>query len=115
MRDRLVIVFLISILSFFVSCQQTEESLPEGLISKDNFIEMLVDIQLFEAINHVKREKGQVEFNLDQAYEWLFEKYNTSRENFQTSFDYYARDTKGFEEMYDEVIIRISQREAEGI
>ena len=46
-------------------------------------------------------------------YTSLLEKYHVSRKRFEQSFDYYATDLNEFDEIYAEVITRLSKLKAE--
>ena len=95
------------------ACGNKDDSV-EGVIERDKFIEVLTDIQISESMNQFIRNK-ETEFNLDFSYQWIYEKYGITEEKFRTSIEYYTGDPKTFEAIYDEVIIRISEKKIEYI
>ena len=111
-RKNSLFVFLLFSALIITSCNQNVEVIPENIIQREEFIDILVDIQIFESMNKVKHERNQDDFKISEAYNWLFEKHGIDQKIFKSSFDYYANDPKRFEEIYDEVIIRLSEREA---
>ena len=104
---------LISILLLLVilSCGDSEQE-AEGIIEKEKMIELLTDVQLLEATAVFVKNK-QATFELDEAYVWIFDEYGVTEEQFKKSVEYYAYDAKVYEEMYDQVIINISEKQAE--
>ena len=55
----------------------------------------------------------QAAFNIDESYAWIFDKYGITEEEFKKSVDYYASDSKTYEEMYDQVIVNLTEKQAE--
>ena len=103
------LVLLLCILP--ISCGN-EDELPEGIIEKEKFIEILSDVQIFESMNQYIRNK-ETDFDIDHTYQWMFEHYNVTEEEFKSSLDYYSQDPLVFEVIYDEVIVRISEKQVE--
>lgn len=97
---------------FFSACN-TEVKPPENLIDRDKFIEILADMQILESMDKIRTDRREEGFEIDKAIYWLFHEEGIDQEEFQASFEYYAKDPKVFEEIYDEVIIYLSEREAE--
>ena len=63
-------------------------------------------------MNQFIRNK-ETDFDIDHTYQWMFEQYNVTEEDFKISLDYYSQDPSVFEVMYDEVIVRISEKQVE--
>lgn len=107
------VVFILSMIigAFIFGCTM-EVSPPENLIERDKFIVILADIQIFESMDKIRTDRQEEGFEIDKATAWLFHEEGIDQESFQISFEYYAKDPKVFEKIYDEVIINISEREA---
>lgn len=86
----------------------------EGVIERDKFVEVLIDVQISESMNQFIRNK-ESDYNLDFSYQWIYEKHGINEEIFRTSIEYYTEDPETFEAIYDEVIIRISEKKIEYI
>ncbi len=93
------------------SCNNNKE-VPEGVLEREKFIEILSDVQIFESMNQFIRNK-ETNFDIDYTYRWMFEHYKVTREDFENSINYYSKDPGEFESIYDEVIIRVSEKQIE--
>ena len=111
-ESRFVIVML-SFLLLTSSCADDSKMKPEDAIPKVEFIEILADIQIFESMYKVRSDRKREGFKVEEAYQWLFDQHQIDQHVFKESFDYYAKDPMVFEEIYDKVIIRISEKEVE--
>lgn len=111
---------IISILSFMVvfGCTQKVETVvipPENLIPKDQMVDIVVDLLLYDAILVKKQRKNEKDQDYTKYYlhNSIMEKYNITRESFETSFDYYAHNLKVMDEIYAEAITKLSKMQAE--
>lgn len=103
-------VLLISLM--LASCSSGNKQ-PEGeIIERDAFVNLLVDIQLIESMNQTM-VATDMEFDLEMAYAWVFREHGVTEEVFQNSINFYSQSAETYEEIYDEVIIKISEREVE--
>lgn len=93
------------------SCGTDNDSI-EGVIEKEKFIELLTDVQIMEAMNQFIKNK-ETDYNLDFSYQWIYEKYGITEDEFRSSVLYYTQDPETYEEIYDEVIIKISDKKIE--
>ena len=104
-------LFFFIVLLFIFSCEGSSD-LPQNVIERQEFVEILADVQIFESTDQFVRNK-KTDFNLDHSYDWLFDEHNITIEDFTTSLDYYSRDPKVFEELYDDVITVITEKQIE--
>ncbi len=106
-------VFLSLIISVFMlsSCSE-EKKMPENIIKRGEFIEILTDIQIFKSTDQFVRNKD-TGFDLDASYDFIFEEHGITVDDFSRSLDFYASDPVEFEKIYDEVIIRITEKQVE--
>ena len=113
MKKSLLILF-IAIFSL-LACDQPLVEKPENLIRKKLMIEMLVDIHLAEATFIIRRGEDENVRSSSSAefYYSILEKYEVADSVFEQSFVFYASDTKEFEQIYTEVMNRLSQIEQE--
>ena len=108
-----LIMLALGISIFAASCADDADMKPEDAIPKAEFIEILADIQIFESMYKVRSDRKREGFKIEEAYQWLFDKHQIDQHVFKESFDYYSKDPMVFEAIYDEVIIRISEKEVE--
>lgn len=80
------------VLIALASCGGTEgEVIPDGVISKDKFIPLLVDLQVLES--HFQRQFSRIDLYrdaLDSSSLFIFEDHATTKKDFVTSLNFYA-------------------------
>ncbi len=103
---RTVIVALIIIV--LTSCTNTEVS-----ISKEKFTDILIDLHLADAILDVKSFDFREDDGHWDYYTSIFEKHNTDKNAFRTSLEYYISRPELFDDIYDDVIIRLEKLKEE--
>lgn len=87
---------------------------PAGLIPKDSMTSILVDIHLAEAIMHYKEKNGEKASDYKyELYKSIFDKYSTSENDFENSFNYYQSDVEEMDAIYQEVLNRLSKLQSE--
>lgn len=102
---------------FLFSCSEDKEQrLPAGpdILSKDTMEALFVDIHLAEVYLYQRQRKGMenVEYTKD-VYRLLFKKYGLSYTSLQNNLRYYAEDPKTLQQIYDNVVNRLTRIEAE--
>jgi len=107
--------FLIAIIAVIGSCENLPSKAGANIIQRDTMIEIMTDVQIFESTKQILKGKENGDFEIYKAYKWVFEQYGVTERSFKESIDYYSSDPREFELMYDEVIIRISEKQAEMI
>lgn len=79
--------FLIVLL---LSACQTNNPLPEGIMSEDRFVELLTDIEIMETTFLQKVQRvDNVQLQIAGAYSDLFIQYNISAKTFEDSYNYW--------------------------
>jgi len=109
--DGHLLMFTLLVLLLPISCVKDKE-LPEGVIEREKFVEILSDVQIFESMDQFIRNKN-TDFNIDYSYQWMFEHYHVSKKEFENSLDYYTKKPEIFEAIYDDVIVRVSEKKVE--
>lgn len=87
---------------------------PENLISRDKMVQVLMDIHLIEAsikLNN-KRKLNKEEYTF-YYYQYLFEKYNITKEDFDNSLTYYQQNIERFDTIYIDVISELNRLQGE--
>ena len=101
------------VLSFSLSCGNSQSVDASEIVPREEMIEILTDIQIFESVNQIRKDRSKEGFELYRAYKWVFEQHDITEEIFRRSLEHYAEDPIDFEAIYDEVMIRISEKQAE--
>ena len=103
------IFLVISLLIFTLTA--CEKSRPgKDLIPPEIFVPVLVDLHLVYSIQSsqefrtISREVDSID-----TYNYVFEKYNIDRVLFDSTVSWYSRHPERFTEIYDEVVMQLSQ------
>jgi len=92
----LAIISFLFVLTTFLSCSEynpQHKEIPENLIEKSEFTNIMFDIRLAEIIirQDVTKNGGNFTDSItDYYYSFVFNKYGINQELFQTNLDYYT-------------------------
>jgi len=109
--------FLILVLvTVCMSCSDEEgaQRMPDGILTKQEMVELLVDIQLIEGgiiIRKLDEKKFGEEINA--YYQKAFKKHGLTKETFEYNMRYYTDNPEILDAVYEEVINEISRQQAE--
>lgn len=104
--------FYILIVITIISCSAKEE-LPKGIFTETKMVDLMVDIELaqakvkFESASEGKRPEYAKE------YEMVYKKHQLTKETFLENVEYYCSEPIKMRQVYDEVIIKLSEEQAE--
>ncbi|MHC1708284.1 MAG: DUF4296 domain-containing protein [Bacteroidales bacterium] len=102
------IVFGFIMLCIFFSCS-SEPKIPEGVLEKEKMIEVMVDFQITEAsVLYQQNHQKDIKFYTNYYYENVLKKHGISRDDFRKSIDYYKSYPEELDNMYGEVLSRLS-------
>lgn len=105
---RIIVVILISALLW--SCNSNEK--PEGILSKEEMVPILIDVYVSEgrlSAMNVKRDSALKVF--EAVENLIFEKYNTNDSIYRASMVYYYDRPKEMELIYEVVMDSLGLRE----
>lgn len=86
------------------------------ILEKDKMVDVMVDVHLAEAVLRNKKISGE---ELDKVtsdyYSKIFSRHDVTQQQFDSSIVYYEDHIEDFNEIYEEVIVRLNkkQRKAE--
>ena len=95
MRNKVLYVLLLILLS---GCGMR----PWGVLSSNEMVAVLLDVHVAEAAMKVVDTSAK-RIEKQEYYNIIFEKHNTTKEQFDKSLDWYARHPKVLVEIYDDV------------
>ncbi len=100
---------LISLL--IVSCNAEKETHREEIIPADTLVLLLADLHLADAYLSVNR----LHFKADKSllYQAIMDEYGVERARFDTSVQYYSLRGEEYEQIYEDLLVHLSQLEAE--
>ena len=109
--------YLIPILVIaFASCSDVEvvETIPDDVLSKQEMVELLVEIQLIEGGIIIRKldEKIFAE-EINAHYQITFKKHGLTKKTFEYNMRYYTDHPAQLEAVYEEVINELSRQQAE--
>ena len=100
---------------FVTNCTPKEERpKPENLVSESTMIDMLTEICKVEArfqrrLSIKNGSNAQLVFH---NYQVVFKEFNVDMDEFKTSYLYYEDSPEDMQNIYDSVIVRLTQQEA---
>lgn len=108
-------VLIILLIGFISSCAEVEKKeKPEDIWSEDRFVDVMVEVQLTESYIRLGFNRSNVSYrNQDSLYNSTFRKVGVDAEDFRKNFTYYSSDPKKMEKIYQVVIERLSEKQAE--
>jgi hypothetical protein len=108
-------LFGISILLMACNSSQKEDyPVPNDLITKDQLIPVIIDLQVLESHYHrLYNRPDAYKSAVDSASYFVFEKYGTTKDQFKRSYTYYAYDVNEmfliYEAALDSINLKVSQ------
>lgn len=109
-------LLIIPLVLVLTSSCGSNDKIPENVLSHEKMVDVMVDVQLAEAILRDKRLSGDdIEKMTNDYYRKVFEKHNITPQKFDTSFAYYEKHIEKFDEVYRDMLVKLNkmQREAE--
>ncbi|MCK4569407.1 MAG: DUF4296 domain-containing protein [Bacteroidales bacterium] len=109
-----LIICLLLLTSCYPTHDETKISKPDNLIEKDKIIIILADVEVAESALRQKQNLGHEIGEAREAYYYaIFTQHEVSSEQFDSSMAYYKQDLETLNEIYEEVITRLSVMESE--
>ncbi|MCF8307488.1 MAG: DUF4296 domain-containing protein [Bacteroidales bacterium] len=107
---------IIVLLVFFLAmdaCDNDRSSSEEyKIIENDKMVDVMVDVHIIEATLRNKKISGDSLKKLtNNYYQTLFDKYNISRQDFDSSFAYYEANVGQLNNIYEKVIERLNKKQ----
>ncbi len=94
-----------------ISCNKSQEKIPNNLIQRKKLIPLLADLQYAEAIIQLKNLSytDSTKAIAYGNYKFILEKHKIAPEDFTTTFDWYKNHPKEMSELYKEVLTQLSK------
>jgi len=104
-----------TLILFTASCGEPEiDVVPDGLLDKDKFTEVMVDVQLVEGMKvHKLGPKREKSPDMEAMYANIFAKYNIDQEDFDATYEYYKARPEKMELIYEQVLDSLSKLDVE--
>ena len=113
--NKYIAISLIFYTALLFSCGgKTAEEQPENLIKKENFTEIILELQLIEAhLNEARVNQSVIRDSANNFFQEIFEKHGAALEDFNTTVNYYASQPEELQGIYDAVLESLSKLEVE--
>ena len=104
------LIFLFFSLLLITACMKKENITGKQYIPKEVLVEVLTEIHLVDGITEDRKYYRKYNFNdsIDLMTP-IFEKYNVTREQFDSTIAEYTRYPELLDKVYDEVIMKLNQ------
>jgi len=107
-------IFIPLIFPLFVSCSHPADEIPSNILSVKQMTSIMVDVQLIEGgVVIMKYNKDKDRKEIVNYYRLLYEVHQIDKPLFDKSLKYYCERPDLFVEIYDGVIIQLSEIQAE--
>lgn len=110
MKKNSFYIILLFLMTFF-SCQQ-EIAVPDYIIAEEEMVELLVEIELVQAEVKYSVSSDTRKDGFNKEFDEVFSKYGLTRELFNKNLEYYCKDPLIVKDLYDKVIVRLSEKQA---
>ena len=89
-----------------------EYRVPNDVISKEKFTDLLYEIEIIDALRTQKNnDQNNNDVETYQRYHLVFQKNNVSEAEFSRSFDFYKKHSELYMEITDSIISRLLKEE----
>ena len=106
--------YIIILTVLLSSCGMFEKEQDDNIIPKDKMVEIIVDAQFVESALKVhKRKREDMVAYTDHYYNYIFEKHNITKEEFEESLEYYSENIAELDRIYADVINILSRKLSE--
>jgi len=111
-------IFVLLLILTFFSCKKAPTNnntiASKDILSNKQMIAILVDIHFIEADLFLKQNNGKdVKYYTQYYYKYLLNKYHITYAQFKANISYYSSNIKEFENIYEQVVTVISQKQGE--
>ncbi len=101
---------VLPVCAILASCSD-REAVPEGLLPRDRFKEVLLEAQLIEARrNHEMVVEQRTDSPMRQYYDSMFAARGVTEEEFSATFDHYASRPEELKAIYEEILAELEVR-----
>ncbi|MCB9178356.1 MAG: DUF4296 domain-containing protein [Flavobacteriales bacterium] len=97
-----------------LACSGVDDGLPDGVLPKERFSDVLLESYLIEARSNQEFLGGRASARTpEEHYAAMFERLGTSKEQFDRSFTYWSERPAEFKVMHEHILNELSRRKDE--
>lgn len=107
---RIVCIISLIIVSL-ISCKE-EEKIPADILDEAQMIDVLVEMELAQATMKFEMITDMAKPNYKGKFSEVYQKFDISEEQFHLNLDYYCAEPLKMKNLYENVIVELSERQA---
>ena len=106
--------YLFILICLLFACSNSDEKIPENILSETKFELLLKEIHLVEATFELHKTKGmgKAKNELANSYQNIYSEYAISEEDFKTTLEYYSVNPEKLEKIYGKVLEELTKERA---
>ena len=106
--------YLFILICLLFACSNSDEKIPENILSETKFELLLKEIHLVEATFELHKTKGmgKAKNELANSYQNIYSEYAISEEDFKTTLEYYSVNPEKLEKIYDKILKELTKERA---
>ncbi|PKQ64649.1 hypothetical protein BZG01_14040 [Labilibaculum manganireducens] len=110
--NKILLFFICCAFTFLISCKENNKNTPQ--LNEDQFTKMLIDIHIIDGtLESQNIYRSGDNYRPSYYYNSIFQKYNITRDQFDSCVSYYSNNTKRFTQIYDVIIDSLNRLETQ--
>jgi hypothetical protein len=101
-------LLLLFLLITFTACQSRKSITGKEFVDREVLVNMLVDIHLADGVTNDRKFNRRFDVDSIDVLSPILEKYNVSREKFDTTMYVYTRNPELLDQVYNDVLIKLN-------
>jgi len=108
-------LLLITVLFFSCNSEDAELKIPDNILNREQYAKVLLDMTLAESAANLNVKNLRIE-KMDSAYAFdPLKENNITKTQYDSSVAFYSRHPEVYKEVYDNVLERLSEMEAQRV
>lgn len=104
---------LLVMIILFSSCSRKAVEIPKNILSKEEFISILVDIHIAQAAMNANVMSDSSRYNMNDYSAYIFKTHHITKEKYDSTMAFYTTQPELMEGIYQEVINELSKKQSE--
>ena len=104
--------YLLILTCLLFSCSNSDEKIPENILSETKFELLLKEIHLAEGAFELNKSKGieQAQNTLASSYRNIYTEKGVTEEEFQLTLEYYSNHPEKLEKIYTHILEQLTKK-----
>ena len=105
---RIPVLLLMVLLMFGSACKKQKSITGKEFVEREVLVDVLVDIHLADGVSNDRKFNRKFDADSIDMLSPIFEKHNITKEMFDTTIRVYSQYPELFDEVYNEVLIKLN-------